>query len=331
MNRLTHYAASVAKAAALTLPVGVRRRLPCRTAPAAPVRDVAGLEGVNDWAAPARSGVVPVVLLHGTETGIHRWHDLVARLRERGHPTFALWYGEERGSLRGRATGFGTGHLMASAGELALFVDRVLEATGAARVDLVGHSQGGLLGHLYVKWLGGDRTVRHMITLGAPIHGASPLGKLDVIAEAPLIGTGLDALLGPSAREQLRVSPVIQELSETPDVVPGVRYTAIITRNDHTVLPVQAQMLHSRDGVEVTNRFVQDEYPDNAVEHSDLPLDPQVIGMVLEALDAPDRRTPDPADSVVRPGRDPLDERRDPLDERPEPDEHSEQHEPEQQ
>ena len=168
-----------------------------------------------------------------------------------------------------------------------VFVDRVLEATGGTRVDIVGHSQGGLLGHLYIKWLGGHRTVRHLVTLGAPVHGASPLGPLDSLAQAPLVGVGLDALLGPSAREQLRVSPVIRELAATPDVVPEVKYTAIVTRHDHAVLPVQAQLLQERDGVEVANRYVQDEAPESVVGHSDLPTDAQVIAMIRDALGAP--------------------------------------------
>ena len=42
-----------------------------------------------------------------------------------------------------------------SAGELAAFVDEVLAATGAAKVDIVGHSEGSLMPNYYVKFLGG--------------------------------------------------------------------------------------------------------------------------------------------------------------------------------
>ncbi len=307
MVGLTHAAVSIARTATFLVPRWLRRRLPG----AATRPDT--LPGVNDWAAQPAPGLLPVVLVHGTETGWRQWGGLVDALRRDGRAVFALPYGREADSLRGRATGFGTGHLAASAGELALFVDRVREHSGAGRVDIVGHSQGGLLGHLYVKWLGGRRTVRHLVTLGAPVHGASPLGRFDAIARAPLVGAGIDALLGPSAREQLSISPVIRELSSTPDVVPGVRYTAIVTRYDDTVTPVDRQLLRppaegddaprhrgvprgaGSTQVDVTNRYVQDEYPQNRVGHSDLPLDPQVIAMVLDALGRADA---DAADSA---------------------------------
>lgn len=324
MVRLTHAAVSIARTATFLVPLWLRRRLPGARAAA----DT--LSGVNEWDKPRRPGQVPVVLVHGTETGLRQWGGLVDVLRREGRPVFALTYGREADSLRGRATGFGTGHLAASAGELALFVERVREHTGARRVDIVGHSQGGLLGHLYVKWLGGRRTVRQLVTLGAPVHGASPLGPFDALAQAPLVGAGIDALLGPSAREQLSISPVIRELSATPDVVPGVRYTAIVTRYDDTVIPVDAQLLRAPGGdaapgtppdpprgaeprrtpeatpesapgaprgtgADVANRYVQDEYPDNRVGHADLPLDPQVIAMVLDALGRADADTADSA------------------------------------
>lgn len=297
MVRLTHVAGSLARTVTFFIPRWLLRQLPgASTRQGTPA-------GINDWDAEPGPGLVPVVLLHGTETGLHAWGGLVDVLRRQGRPVFALTYGREAESLRGRATGFGTGHLAASAGQLALFVDRVREHTGADRVDIVGHSQGGLLGHLYVKWLGGGRTVRHLVTLGAPVHGASPLGRFDALVQAPLVGAGIDALLGPSAREQLSTSPVIRELSSTPDVVPGVRYTAIVTRYDETVRPVDAQLLRTPgDDVDVSNRYVQDEYPDNRVGHSDLPLDPQVIAIVLDALGRPDT---DAADSLVRTGTPP--------------------------
>lgn len=309
MVRLTHYATSAARAATFLLPGWLRRWWPAANADGDELRRLADVNDWGPWLAgpPETAGTAgtaavarptPVVLVHGTETGFDQWLDLIQALRGAGHRVFALSYGREDSSLRGRVTGFGTGHLSSSAGELALFVERVRETTGAERVDIVGHSQGGLLGHLYVKWLGGDRTVRHLVTLGAPVHGASPLGRLDALVRFPLVGAGLDALLGPSAREQVRVSPVIRELVSTPDVVAGVRYTAIITRYDDTVLPVDAQRLQTRDGVKVANRFVQDAYPDNLVSHARLPLDPQVIEMVLEALGRPAEETQDAADSA---------------------------------
>lgn len=57
----------------------------------------------------------------------------------------------------------------------------VLAATGAEQVDLVGHSQGGLLARQYLKFNGGAAKTDHVVTLGATNHGTtmSGIGNLD--------------------------------------------------------------------------------------------------------------------------------------------------------
>lgn len=52
---------------------------------------------------------------------------------------FALNHGRTSGAL------LGTGDIAASARQPAGFVDRVRAATGATKVDLLGHSQGGMM------------------------------------------------------------------------------------------------------------------------------------------------------------------------------------------
>ncbi|MBZ0254085.1 MAG: alpha/beta fold hydrolase [Candidatus Methylomirabilis sp.] len=58
-----------------------------------------------------------------------------------------------------------------SAGELKLAVDRFMQETGAPKIDIVGHSLGGLVTRYYVKSLGGDKKVRNVVTLASPHHG----------------------------------------------------------------------------------------------------------------------------------------------------------------
>ena len=63
-----------------------------------------------------------------------------------------------------------------SAAQLKAFVDKVLAATGAAKVSMVGHSQGGMMPRYYIKFLGGASKVDDLVGLAPSNHGtANPL------------------------------------------------------------------------------------------------------------------------------------------------------------
>lgn len=102
--------------------------------------------GTNDWTCrPSAAHPRPVVLVHGT--GGNRstnWQTYGPLLKNNGYCVFALTYGSTLPLPYPGALG-GFGDMRASARELGEFVDRVLSATGAEEVDLVGHSQGTLM------------------------------------------------------------------------------------------------------------------------------------------------------------------------------------------
>ena len=92
--------------------------------------------GLNDFAChPPPRHRYPVVIVHGV------WLDadatarrLAPALTRLGYCVFAVSYGNG-----------GTARMDLAAGEFAAFVQRVLDATGARRVSIVGHSSGGTL------------------------------------------------------------------------------------------------------------------------------------------------------------------------------------------
>jgi triacylglycerol esterase/lipase EstA (alpha/beta hydrolase family) len=57
--------------------------------------------------------------------------------------------------------------------ELGRFVDAVLGATGARKVSLVGHSQGGMMPRWYVTFLGGASKVDDLVGLAPSNHGTA--------------------------------------------------------------------------------------------------------------------------------------------------------------
>ncbi|MBT2444993.1 triacylglycerol lipase [Streptomyces sp. ISL-36] len=103
----------------------------------------------------------PVIFVHGWNSDGSTWNTMAARFRSDGWPADRLhqW---SYPTAQSNAT---------SASELAEEIDRVLAATGAAKVDLVTHSMGGLSSRYYLKNLGGDRKVDAWVSLAGPNHG----------------------------------------------------------------------------------------------------------------------------------------------------------------
>jgi triacylglycerol esterase/lipase EstA (alpha/beta hydrolase family) len=126
----------------------------------------------------------PVVLVHGTaENRLDNWLAMSPALEAAGYCVYALNYGSYNGS--GALGVYGIGRIEASARELADFVDSVLAATGASKVDLVGHSQGGMMPRYYIKNLGGDGKVDDLVGLSPSNHGTTNPFAPSLGARAP--------------------------------------------------------------------------------------------------------------------------------------------------
>src|SRR6202012_4501528 len=90
-----------------------------------------------------------------------------------------------------------TGDIATSAGELSSFVNRVLNATGAAKVDLVGHSQGGMMPRYYLKFDGGATYVDKLVALAPSNHGTTLDGLtalVTALGQAGLVNGAINAL-----------------------------------------------------------------------------------------------------------------------------------------
>ncbi len=147
--------------------------------------------------------------------------------------------------------------------------------TGASRVDLIGHSQGGLVGRYYVKNLGGANEVDSMISLGAPHYGTS-LANL-----ATLLGLG--SCLGVVACQQMAIgSSFLANLNAGDDTIGNVVYTNIASALDEIVTPYWNAFLNN-DG---NNRNVLVQSPCflRVVGHIGLPLDGTVYSGIQDAL-----------------------------------------------
>lgn len=251
--------------------------------------------GANDWdCAPTEEHPNPVVLVHGTwENAYDNWAGLSPQLAEDGYCVFATNHGMGEvlnkggvGSLLPNT--FGTTDIAASGGEIASFVDKVLAATGAEEVDLVGHSQGGLLSRQYLAFNGGAEKVDHLVTLGATNHGTtmSGIGNLDrFIGQLGLnLDPALDYVVGEAGMQQVYDSPLLTRLNAGGDTMPGVDYTAVATRYDEVTTPYHRTFLEAGEGSTVNNVTVQDGCAADHSDHISMSYSPHVTDIVRDAL-----------------------------------------------
>ncbi|MFE0878264.1 esterase/lipase family protein [Streptomyces smyrnaeus] len=217
--------------------------------------------GWNDYSCkPSAAQPRPVVLVHGTfGNSVDNWLGLAPYLVERGYCVFSLDYGQ----LPGKPFFHGLGPIEDSAKQLAAYVDKVLAATGTEKVDIVGHSQGGMMPRQYLKFLGGAPKVNALIGIAPSNHGTTLSGLARLADQFPPIGDVVDEI-GPALLQQKEGSDFLKKLNAGGDTVPGVKYTVIATRYDQVVTPYKTQFL---DGPNVKNVTLQDLCPLNISEH----------------------------------------------------------------
>ncbi|GGN18949.1 alpha/beta fold hydrolase [Streptomyces fuscichromogenes] len=208
--------------------------------------------GWNDYSCrPSAAHPRPVILVHGTlGNSVDNWLSLAPYLEDRGYCVFSLDYGQ----LDGVPVFYGLGPIDKSAEQLSAFVDKVLAATGAAKADLVGHSQGGMMPRYYLKFLGGAAKVNALVGLAPDNHGATLSGLTNLLPYFPGASDLIKATT-PGLADQIPGSAFLTKLNAGGDTVSGVRYTVIATKYDEVATPWQSQYL---SGSDVHNVLLQD-------------------------------------------------------------------------
>ncbi|MEU2868041.1 alpha/beta fold hydrolase [Streptomyces olivoreticuli] len=219
--------------------------------------------GANDWSCkPDSAHPQPVVLVNGTfKLMAENWAALSPKLKSEGYCVFAFNYGHME-----------TDPIPQAAAELRDFVEAVRGATGAAKVDIVGHSQGGMMPRYYVKFLGGADKVDDLIGIVPSNHGTkNPLA----------IPAGWTFC--PSCVDQQVGSDLLKKLNAGDETPAGPDYTVITTRHDEVVIPYTSALL-TGPAEHLTNVVLQDKCPLDPFMHDQATKDPVVAQWVLGAL-----------------------------------------------
>src|SRR3954447_11309078 len=228
--------------------------------------------GANDFSCRSTAHPVPVILVHGTFGDMTvSWNLFSPALVTDGYCVFAL-------DLVNR----GMARMDRSGDKLAAFIDEVRQKTGAAKVSLVGHSQGGMLGRYVARFRGKLGVIDDIVGLAPSSHRTTqPLAP-------PLGGLGC-----PACAEQAAGSDFMNKLNAGEEAPPPPSYTVVSTKYDEVVTPYTLQAL---TGSTVTNVVLQDRCPEDITDHVGIIYDPIALQWALNALGRPG-----PADPAFRP------------------------------
>lgn len=239
--------------------------------------------GFDDWSCkPSAAHPNPLVLLHGLGgNGPGNYSYLGPFLAAKGYCAFTLTYGQASPAI---PVG-GTVSITQSSAEIAAFVQQVRQATGAAKVDIVGHSEGGFQSIYGPKIRGYAGQVGKVVALAPPTHGTTFGGLVsvgDYLGLRPLVDQVLRDFGCPACDELIVGGSAVEQLIAGPIAQPGVKYTVIASRFDALVTPHETSFIREPG---VTNKFVQDFCPLDPVGHVGLAFDPTVAQLVANALD----------------------------------------------
>lgn len=245
--------------------------------------------GANDWdCKPSPERPRPVVLVNPTvTTQALAWQAGAPLLSNAGYCVFTFNYGNITPDPNFPAQALGD--IPAGAQTLADTVDRVLAATGAEEVDLVGHSQGGgITPDYYLKFLGGAEKVHTKVGI-SPSTGTTLSTFVFLRSLIPIIGPAVYGSIEgttPALIQQVFDSDVARQVYPDGAVgIPGVEMVSIVSEYDEVVTPFVRQYYA---GPNVTNIHLQDGCAADMSEHVSTLYSERALRFALNALEPGD-------------------------------------------
>ena len=142
-------------------------------------------------------------------------------------------------------------------------IERILAQTPSQKIDIIGHSMGGLIGLYYVKKLGGHTRVRKLVMMGTPVRGTW-------LALAGVLTMGLWST---SSWQMMPRSRFLDELAQG-QIPPGVEVSTIAAARDW-VVPLATTRLQGANAMTVP------------LGHSSLVVSEEVYRRVVNTLRPP--------------------------------------------
>ncbi|KAG0294067.1 hypothetical protein BGZ96_001822 [Linnemannia gamsii] len=229
---------SAVQAAAIPAPVEIQKR---------------AIRGINNYACKLTpTHPRPLLLVHGTTLTLDSWSTWAPLLIKEGYCVFGLTYGKYKDiPLLG-----GIAPIENNAQEVASFANQVLTRMNATQLDYIGHSQGGILGRYWIKYLDGAGKINRMIGVSPIQHGTTLSGITTFVSTLGILNPSQSLFdsVAPALYQMIVGSPFMQKLNAGGDTSPGVIHSNIATRYDEIVTPWETCY---QDAPNVTNTLLQ--------------------------------------------------------------------------
>jgi len=154
----------------------------------------------------------PILFVHGFSGAAWNWDVMIDRFEAAGYPPAEL-----------RAISYNSAQSnTATAQEVSQEVQELKAATGAAQIDIVTHSMGGLSSRYYLRNLGGTGNVDDWVSIGGPNHGTWTAAACSLLA---------------SCREMIPGSSFLRALNSGDETPGSVRYGTFWSPCDEIINP----------------------------------------------------------------------------------------------
>jgi len=207
----------------------------------------------------------PVLILHGFLGTRGSMYPLEAKLVADGFTVFSFNLGT-----------FNSRDIRRSAFLIHRKIETILAQTPIEKLDIVGHSMGGLIGLYYVKKLGGHNRVRRLVMMGTPLKGTW----------VALLGVATMGLWSTSSWQLLPRSRFLDELAQGP-IPPETKVYSLAAARDW-VCPPASTRLHGATQITVP------------LGHSSLVISDEVYRRLVAMLRSPVRDADELARAVGR-------------------------------
>ena len=166
------------------------------------------------------------------------------------------------------------------AGEYVVFALRTMHARAHRRVDVLGHSQGGMLPRWALRFWPDTRAMVDDVVGLAPSNHGTLVSVASCVPGCPA-----------AHRQQAAGSQFLQALNSRTETFAGIDYTSVYTHADEIVVPNQdatgSSSLHVGPG-RTANIATQDVCPASTADHLSIgTYDPVAYALALDALDHP--------------------------------------------